>query len=255
MKKPYTKKQLLQYRANIAAIKKILSGRSQSLASELKKKMNALAHKRRYEEAQTARDQLWSIERIFEHRPYLKRDTETEREKALITLKELLGLKQIPARIEGYDISHHHGDTAVGSMVVFENAKPQKNEYRKFIIRSVGGIDDTASLREVLTRRLKHPEWPVPDLFLIDGGKAQLNAAAKALAERNTVLRDKETLRGALASLAKREEELYIAGKKDPLPLKKLPQPLLHLLTHVRDEAHRFAISFHRKRKSRLARK
>jgi len=239
-KEPHTKKDIARYRANIQAIKKILSGKSRLLRKELEQKMRAASVAQKYEEASILRDQFSSVTRIFEHSPYLKRDMESEREHALVTLKNLLSLKEVPERIEGYDISHHQGDAQVASMVVFQGGLPDKSQYRKFIIKSIEGINDPASIAEVLSRRLKHPEWPMPDLFLIDGGKGQLGAAARILKKQNVV------------SIAKREEELYTLHSKQPFALKKLPPPLLALITHIRDESHRFAISFHRSRRRKL---
>ncbi|MBI2052773.1 MAG: hypothetical protein HYT34_00835 [Candidatus Ryanbacteria bacterium] len=234
-------KEKTRYRANINAIKKILSGKSRTLKKELARRMQTLAEKRKYEEARIARDQLASLERIFEHSPYLKKEITEERARALLLLKDLIGLAKVPRRIEGYDISHHQGSSSVGSMVVFENGMPQKNAYRKFIIRSVSGINDPAMMGEVLVRRLAHTEWEIPDLILIDGGKAQLGAARASVAKNIP-----------LAALAKREEELYMPGKSEPIRLMALSPPLLYLLTSIRDEAHRFAVSFHRKRQHRL---
>ena len=170
-----------RYRANITAIKKVLTGKSRALEYSLARAMERAAQARRYEEAQVARDQIASLKRIFEHREYLKKDIPTERERALQLLAELLHLAREPKRIECYDISHHSGASSVASMAVFENGIPAKNEYRKFIIRQVSGINDPAMLAEVLARRLTHREWQSPDIIIVDGGKAQLNAALGAL--------------------------------------------------------------------------
>ena len=234
------------YKTNINAIKKILSGKARALMLSLKKNMQMCAARQEYEKARTMRDQLMSLDRILKHSPYLKREVSEEYLKALRELKHLLKLAKTPNRIEGYDISHHQGDTSVASMVVFENGIPKKSAYRKFIMRSVSGhalgINDPVMIKEVLSRRLAHREWRKPDFILIDGGKGQLGAARAALAETHI----------RFGALAKREKELFIEGRKDPIRLISLPPPLLYLLTHVRDEAHRFAVSFHRRRRSRL---
>jgi len=235
-------KEIRAYKTNIIAIKKILSGKARALMLSLKKNMQIYAAHQEYEKARTLRDQLISLDRILKHSPYLKREISEERLKALQELKYLLKLTKIPYRIEGYDISHHQGDTSVASMVVFENGIPKKSDYRKFIMRSTSSINDPAMITEVLSRRLAHKEWRKPDFILIDGGKGQLGAARAALAETHI----------RFSALAKREEELFIEGRKDPIGLVSLPPPLLYLLTHIRDEAHRFAISFHRRRRSRL---
>ncbi len=240
--KPHTKREERLYRANISAIKKILEGKTRSLTQALEKKMKQLSKTRHYEDAKIVRDQLSSLRHIFEHQPFLQKEISEERLRALSSLKDLLHLKNIPRRIEGYDISHHQGSSSVASMVVFENGVPKKSDYRKFIIRSVAGINDPAMIGESLRRRMKHPEWPTPDFILIDGGKGQLNAARVACKNKNI----------AIASIAKRDEELYSKNQRAPYELKKLPPPLLYLLTHIRNESHRFAISFHRKRQTRL---
>ncbi|MDA1335085.1 MAG: GIY-YIG nuclease family protein [bacterium] len=237
-----TKQNEKTYKANLHAIKKVLTGKSRSLLGTLEKRMVTLSKARKYESAALIRNQLGSLERIFAHSPHLKRDIAEEREKALESLKEICKLSHFPERIEGYDISHHQGASTVASMVVFENGMPAKDEYRKFNIKTVKGVDDFASMTEVLSRRLKHDEWAMPDLIIVDGGKGQLSAARKALGKKHI----------PLASLAKREEELYIDGRRDPIKLKQLPPPLLNLVTHLRDESHRFAITFHRKQRRRL---
>ena len=233
------------YRANIRAITKVLTGKVAALKKDLVIKMERAAADRRYEDARLCRDQVASLERIFAHSPYLKRELPEERRKALFLLRDLLGMREAPQRIEGYDISHYHGASSVASMVVFLDGVPARHEYRKFIMRSTEGINDFAMMQEVLSRRLRHPEWPMPDVFLIDGGKGQLSSAIRTLKGVG--------LKTHTVALAKREEELYLPNTKTPIRLKTMPPSLLHLLTSIRDEAHRCAVSFHRKRRSRLA--
>ena len=160
-------------------------------------------------------------------------------------LQEALSLPELPKRIECFDISHIQGAETVASMVVWEDGKMKKSDYRKFIIRTVEGVDDFASMREVVTRRYKRlqsEEKPMPSLVLIDGGLGQLHAAAEALESL-------EIINQPLASIAKREEILYIYGQeKDPIALDH-HSPVLHLIQLIRDEAHRFAVTFHRKRR------
>jgi excinuclease ABC subunit C len=160
-------------------------------------------------------------------------------------LQEVLSLPELPKRIECFDISHIQGAETVASMVVWEDGKMKKSDYRKFIIRTVEGVDDFASMREVVTRRykrLQQEEKPMPSLVLIDGGLGQLHAAADAL----EVL---EIINQPLVSIAKREEILYVYGQeKDPIALDH-HSPVLHLIQLIRDEAHRFAVTFHRKRR------
>jgi excinuclease ABC subunit C len=160
-------------------------------------------------------------------------------------LQEAVGLLELPKRIECFDISHIQGAETVASMVVWEDGKMKKSDYRKFIIRTVEGVDDFASMREVVTRRYKRVQdekKAMPSLVLIDGGLGQLHAAAEALEKL-------EIINQPLAAIAKREEILYVYGQeKDPIALDH-HSPVLHLIQMIRDEAHRFAVTFHRKRR------
>jgi excinuclease ABC subunit C len=160
-------------------------------------------------------------------------------------LQEALGLPELPKRIECFDISHIQGAETVASMVVWEDGKMKKSDYRKFIIRTVEGVDDFASMREVVTRRykrLRDEHKAMPSLVLIDGGLGQLHAGAEALEAL-------EIINQPLAAIAKREEILYVYGQeKDPIALDH-HSPVLHLIQLIRDEAHRFAVTFHRKRR------
>jgi len=160
-------------------------------------------------------------------------------------LQEVMGLPDLPKRIECFDISHIQGAETVASMVVWEDGKMKKSDYRKFIIRTVEGVDDFASMREVVTRRYKRlqdEQKPMPSLVLIDGGLGQLHAAAEALEKL-------EIINQPLAAIAKREEILYVYGQeRDPIALDH-HSPVLHLVQMIRDEAHRFAVTFHRKRR------
>jgi len=165
-------------------------------------------------------------------------------------LQDALGLPEPPKRIECFDISHIQGVETVASMVVWEDGRMKKSDYRKFIIRSVTGVDDFASMREVVTRRYKRiqeeklldQKKQMPSLILIDGGLGQLHAAAEALASL-------QVINQPLAAIAKREEIIYVCGQEnDPIALDH-HNPVLHLVQLVRDEAHRFAVTFHRKRR------
>jgi excinuclease ABC subunit C len=160
-------------------------------------------------------------------------------------LQEVLSLPELPKRIECFDISHIQGAETVASMVAWEDGKMKKSDYRKFIIRTVDGVDDFRSMREVVTRRYKRvqqEEKSMPSLVLIDGGLGQLHAAAEALESL-------EIINQPLAAIAKREETLYVYGQeKDPIALDH-HSPVLHLIQLIRDEAHRFAVTFHRKRR------
>jgi excinuclease ABC subunit C len=160
-------------------------------------------------------------------------------------LQDALGLPEPPRRIECFDISHIQGAETVASMVVWEDGKMKKSDYRKFIIRTVEGVDDFASMREVVMRRyqrIQQEKKPMPSLILIDGGLGQLSAAAAAL---NSL----QIINQPLASIAKREEIIYVLGQEsDPVVLDH-HSPMLHLVQLIRDEAHRFAVTFHRKRR------
>jgi excinuclease ABC subunit C len=160
-------------------------------------------------------------------------------------LQDVLSLPDLPKRIECFDISHIQGAETVASMVVWEDGKMKKSDYRKFIIRTVEGVDDFASMREVVTRRYKRMQdekKAMPSVVLIDGGLGQLHAAAEAL---DTL----EIINQPLAAIAKRDEILYVLGQEnDPIALDH-HSPVLHLIQLIRDEAHRFAVTFHRKRR------
>lgn len=156
-----------------------------------------------------------------------------------------LGLQTLPRSLVTFDISTTQGTDTVGSAVWFENGRPRRAEYRKFKVKTVEGTDDFASMREVVTRyfnRRKEEGKPLPDLVVIDGGKGQLSAAYEALASL-------ELNHLPLISLAKREEEIFIWGRMDPLKLSRR-SPALRLLQQARDEAHRFAVTYNRKRRT-----
>jgi excinuclease ABC subunit C len=160
-------------------------------------------------------------------------------------LQDVFLLAEEPKRIECFDISHIQGAETVASMVVWEDGKMKNSDYRKFIIRTVEGIDDFKSMYEVVTRRYKRVQeegQELPSLVLIDGGLGQLHAAARALEELGLASQP-------LASIAKREEILYLYGQEDEPIVLDRHSPVLLLIQQIRDEAHRFAITFHRKRR------
>ena len=165
---------------------------------------------------------------------------------ALKELASLLGLKALPQRVEGFDVSNTGGDETVGSLVVFSGGRPDKDEYRKYRVKGVAGPNDVASLEEVVRRRysrLLAERRALPDLILVDGGKGQLRAAGKALKELG--LTDLP-----VAALAKKEEIVFTETSISGLRVDRT-SPALKLLQHVRDEAHRFAVSFHRRRREK----
>src|SRR5271169_6049970 len=161
------------------------------------------------------------------------------------SLQDALMLPELPRRIECFDISHIQGAETVASMVVWEDGAMKKSDYRKFIIKTVAGVDDFASMREVVTRRYKRisqEKQTMPSLVLIDGGIGQLHAAAQALEALGIINQP-------LAAIAKREEIIYVLGQEDEPVVLDRHSPVLHLVQVVRDEAHRFAVTFHRKRR------
>jgi excinuclease ABC subunit C len=165
---------------------------------------------------------------------------------AVEKLGKILGMENDPYHIEGFDISNIQGTDSVASMVVFKNGRPSKQDYRRFKIKTVEGPDDFSSMKEVVERRyarLLREDRKLPDLILIDGGKGQLNAAYEILE-----LLGIEDL--PIIGLAKREEEIFMPGESEPITLPH-HTPTLQLLQRIRDEAHRFAVSYHRKLRSR----
>lgn len=175
---------------------------------------------------------------------------------AVIALQESLKLEVLPLRVEGYDVSNTQGNEAVGAMVVFQDGKPQKSAYRRFKIKGVDGIDDYAMMQEMLKRRFHHGEENAeekkrfaepPDLIVIDGGKGHLHAAMEALDEL-------DIKHFPICSLAKQEELIFLPGVPNPIRLSRRHQGL-RLLQQVRDEAHRFGITYHRKLRGKRVRK
>jgi excinuclease ABC subunit C len=162
-----------------------------------------------------------------------------------LALQDALMLPEKPRRIECFDISHIQGAETVASMVVWEDGAMKKSDYRKFIIKTVEGVDDFASMREVVTRRYKRimeDKGHMPSLILIDGGVGQLHAAAEALEALQITTQP-------LASIAKREEIIYVHGQEAEPIILDHHSPILHVVQTIRDEAHRFAVTFHRKRR------
>jgi excinuclease ABC subunit C len=165
----------------------------------------------------------------------------------LDNLAEVLDLPQPPNRVECFDVSHIQGSDIVASLVVWEAGRMKKSDYRKFIIKTVSGSDDFASMREVVGRRyrrLREEKKPLPDLILVDGGIPQLHAAAAALDAL-------QIINQPLASIAKREEILYVHGRENEPVVLDRHSPVLHLIQLIRDEAHRFAVTFHRARRTK----
>ena len=242
------------YKRNLRKLIRYLEGDREKLIHELEKTMNKEAAKGNYELAAEARDQLFGLKElkkkiVFSDKEFL----DISSDQALKQLQHILNLPQPPRRIEGYDISHQSGENTVGSMVVFINGAAARDEYRKFKIRTSRN-DDLKSMREMLTRRLKHKEWGFPDLILLDGGVTQVN----------TILPIVEPYGIPVIGRDKSGDHTRNAGVKLVIPsiptsgLEYLELPtnshVSRLIARVDEEAHRFAITYHSllKRKSML---
>ena len=233
-----------EYNANIRNILLVLGGRKRKLLQELKREMKTAARDQDFERAASLRDQILGLENIFGHRMALETGRRaSDWPKIQRTLQAVLKTARTISRVEGYDISNISGTEATGSLVVFINGFSEKSEYRKFKIKTVTGPNDVMMLKEVISRRLGHREWPYPDLMLIDGGKPQLNAAMATL--KFQIPNSKFQIH--VMALAKREEELYIPSSTPTTRLSFLPPHTAHFLQRVRDESHRFAKKYHHK--------
>ena len=236
------------YKSNIKAIKNILSGQSQLVLRSLKKEIKTEIKKQNFENASRLKNQIENLASVWNHAHVLEKDYKTA-PPIFQDIKpnfKLLGFKKDPQRIEMYDISNFQGHEAVGAMVVFNSGKdgrykPNKNEYRRFKIKAVTGINDPAMMAEVIKRRLTHSDWPLPQLIIVDGGRIQLNAAIKAMASCTT----SNVVQIKIVGLAKKLEDIYLPKKNEPILTQKFGQSLKHLFQAIRDEAHRFAISYH----------
>lgn len=238
---------LKEYRKNIKKLILVLQGKRKNVLRQLKKEMKLFSNSQEFEKAGKTRNKIEALQSIISHAHVIDYTLKTKGsldlehkeswQKTEENLKNILNLKGTISRIECYDISNIQGKQATGSMVVFTNGKPDKNQYKKFRIRMKNEPNDIAMLREVLKRRFTHTEWKYPEVILIDGGKAQLNVAIKSKGRKKI----------KIISIAKGRQELFIEGKKKPIPLKNLTQNLYNLIKHLDDEAHRFAITYHRK--------
>lgn len=222
-----------EYAKTIKNISLILEGRAETLIKKLSRQMKQLSRNHRFEEAAKTRDQMLALGALgqIQAGPVNKEELEG--------LKRLLHLRKAPERIEAFDISNICGKEATGSMVSFFRGNPDKNNYRRFRIKTVKGIDDYKMLAEVVHRRysrLVEEKLPLPDLILIDGGRAHLLTAQKELERLGICL--------PLISIAKEHENIYISERRVPLRLNS-DTPGLNLIRRVRDEAHRFAVSYH----------
>jgi len=235
-----------KYQSNIKNLIKVLQGKKIQVLKNLKKEMNKASAIEDFEEAAKIRNQIFALEKILTHTKILEPEIEINNwEKIERVFKRIFKIKNKVSRFEAYDVSNIQGQSATGAMVTFINGKPEKNFYRRFKIKISGKPNDVAMLKEILSRRFKHSEWRYPDLILIDGGVGQLNAA---------ILKAKTyKLKAKVIALAKKENKLFIEGQNQPVLLKKFPREIFNLFLQLRDEAHRFAISYHKKlRKKKL---
>ncbi|MFH1582274.1 MAG: GIY-YIG nuclease family protein [bacterium] len=220
---------------NTKNLLKVLQGKKKQVLTNLKKEMRNLSKQQKFEKAERIKKQIYALEKVLLHSHIIENEKE-EIWELENTLKKIFKTKKEVERMEAYDISNIQGKEATGSMVTFIKGKPNKSFYRKFKIRREAKPDDVAMLKEVLERRLKHKDWPLADLILIDGGKPQLNAAKEIIKNKTKVI-----------SLAKKNEEIYVEGRKNPILAKILPRDVFNLILSMRDEAHRFAIAYHKK--------
>lgn len=227
------------YKRNLRKLIRYLKGDREKLLKDLKKQMEQAAKVQDYETAATARNQYFGLKElkrkiIFSDQEFM----DISKDQALAQLQKLLKLLNPPRRIEGFDISHQSGTNAVASMVVFINGVSSRTDYRKFKIKQDKN-NDFANMREVLTRRLKHPEWDFPDLFLIDGGKPQLEAVKDLLTPTKI----------PFIGLAKQEEIIILPTNQPDRPYLEINLSnnthIIKLLQRIRDESHRFAITYH----------
>ncbi len=232
------------YRKDIHRLRLFLDGKKDQVFREIEEEMKEASQALQFEKAARLRDELKSLQTL-NLRGDLAKHAQPEvfyvdPRRGLKGLKKVLGLESIPRTIHGVDIAHLGGTETVGSLVTFIDGLPFKPGYRRYKIKSVAGVDDFASIREVVSRRiqgLQERDEPFPDIFLIDGGKGQLAAALAAFEALGVTP-------PTLISLAKREEEIYVPGRADPIVLSRRSFAL-RLLQYVRDEAHRFAQHYH----------
>jgi excinuclease ABC subunit C len=242
------------YAADIRRLRKLLGSKRSVLLRQLRQEMAQAAEEKRYEDAAVVRDRVLAIESLAEGGK-LDEDVQPEAffidpTEGLDKLQQILELPTRPRIVEGIDIATLHGEASVGSLVCFIDGRPFKSGYRRYRIKTVGGVDDYAMIREVIARRYRYAavaEELYPDVILIDGGLGQLHAALDAFAEmqRGIETEGGTAVRPAMVvSLAKREELVYVQARHEPLRLAR-NNAALRLLQSVRDEAHRFGQHYH----------
>ncbi len=251
-----------QYKASLRRLVRVLQGQRKALIAELEKEMNELSKQAEFEQAAKVRNQMFALKNLGQQVIFSDREfMDLSKDHALIELTQLLGLAKVPKRIEGYDISHMSGTDVVASMVVFTNGAADKAKYRKFKSHKQNN-DDFEHMRETMQRRFSDKnikDWGMPELLLVDGGKGQLGAALSVLAEQN--------VRIPVIGLAKKHEEIVVKNDwsmtdlrpeivlkqrgfsrvSEDFTLVDLPNSshIVKLLQRIRDESHRFAVSYH----------
>lgn len=222
------------YRSNVRRLQEIFQAKYKKITKELLRKMHEFSSSQKFEQAAMVRDQISALESLWKDRPGLGATN------VLWQLKSALGLKQLPLRIEGFDISNIFGNQNVGSLVSFYKTLPDKSQYRRYRIKTVHGANDYASILEILRRRFakaKEENSEIPDLIVVDGGKPQVSAVKKALTELKLDI--------PLIGIAKKKEHIFTPDNPQPLILPHQSKAL-HLIQRIRNEAHRFALKYHR---------
>ena len=231
-----------EYGRLIGEVKHFLGGGKKSFLEYLTDRMERASRELRFEDAQFFKEQIDALGKLKKKRFFPRRPEDGVGLSATLQLKQVLRMSDLPVKIACFDVSNVQGDEAVASKVSFYRELPDKLHYRRYRIRSVRGINDYAMVAEALTRMLRGikdgRETFVPDIIMIDGGKGHLNTAVK-------VLRTEEMENIEVVAIAKRFEHIFSPKFRDPLPL-QADSPAMYLLERVRDEAHRFAITFHR---------
>lgn len=243
----------LKYKKIAKRAKWLFEGKVEKLIKQWETQMRSHSRRKEYEKAAVARDLINTVHHMQEPVTFREMDEKMlqgriQGSRAVQDLRIALKLSKSPERIECFDISHIQGSNIVASMVSFYAGRPDKTQYRRYVIKSVEGVDDFKSMAEVVGRRyrrLRNEKAVLPDLVLIDGGKGQLSAAMKAL-------KNEDMDHIPVAALAKAEEEIFLPNQPKSIKL-PLDSAALLLLRHIRDEAHRFAINFHRLRRGKQA--
>ncbi len=229
-----------EYKKIISHIILFFRGKKKELVKKLERDMKQYAKREQFEDAARTRNQLWNLQHINDVAMLKRNDNEIASARGGAESDTI----NIYGRIEGYDISNISGTSATGSMVVFERGESSKNEYRKFKIKTVRGPNDYAMMREVLRRRFGNA-WPLPDIILIDGGAGQVGIAQKVLDEHGLII----PVIGIAKGIDRKKDDLIFDAQNPELA--RIATEYKHILVAVRDEAHRFAVRYHRELRAR----